>query len=239
MQAIAAHSDKTAADFERMAFLERDPALQSAAFRAARRHTRFVRFLKYALPLSGTLLLFGFLFLAGTFSFKVGDIAIGALKFSGSSLTMEQPKLEGVDKRGNAYSIRAYRAVQDLATPHILTLQKVNANLTSKKAGKIIIVAPEGVYDTKTEKLTIDKGLTVETAEGYVMRLKNALIDVQKGDLNSPDPVKIDGPSGSLRAKTFTVKEQGKRIFFRGGVKMVVIRPPETRRSATPKPAGQ
>src|SRR5262249_36377871 len=110
------------------------------AFRAASRHSRYVRFLRVALPASVAVAAIA-IALATWFSparllakLPTGG-SLGSVGISGSRVTMALPRLEGYTRDARPYQLTAKSAAQDLLKPDNVELSEIRTKMeTADKA---------------------------------------------------------------------------------------------------------
>jgi len=216
---------------------------RDGAFRAARRHSRLVRFLRRALPaltLTTCAIVFLWVWLDPLrFAHGLGfDLA--RLVLSGNKLTMEAPKLSGFTRDGRAYSISARAAAQDLTKPHIVELSDVEARLLQPDRSTTELTAKSGTYDSKEERVYLTGGIKLSSTAGYKGVLKEAMVEVRKGRVVSEQPVDFafnDGNNdGTIRGDRLEIQDNGARIRLEGGVVMTFRMPPEETPAASAAP---
>jgi len=207
------------------------------AFRAARRHSRLVRFLRVAIPVVAVvaaLAVIGVTYLNPANMFGKLPVDIGSVVVSGTKITMEQPHLTGFTRDARPYDLTADAAAQDITNPNVVELKGIRAKMEMQDESAVNITAASGVYDTKTEKLKLERDILLTTSNGYQARLQEALVDVHSGNVVSDQPVEIDLVQGTLSAKHLEVSNSGAVIRFSNGVHMLLQ--PE---DSAPAPADQ
>jgi lipopolysaccharide export system protein LptC len=192
-------------------------------FRSARRHSRLVRALRIGLPAS--------IALAGVATFvlftwfdpwqELDRPGMSMPVVSGSTITMRQPRIGGYTKDARPYTVTARSAAQDRSNPDVLQLQEIRAVVATLGQGDIEMVAANGVYDGKTEKLTLKNNIVLKSS-GYVARLKEALVGVRTGHVVSEQPVEVDMLQGTIRSNRLEVIDSGAVIIFDHGVTLVL-----------------
>ncbi|MDI1343936.1 MAG: LPS export ABC transporter periplasmic protein LptC [Pseudolabrys sp.] len=196
------------------------------AFRAARRHSRLVRFLRIALPLAVVFITIGMSLLTwfnplrmlATLPVNVDDLVV-----SGSKITMEQPRVNGFTKDQRAYEFTAKAAAQDLTKPDIVELKSINAKVEMQDKSTMTMIADTGVYDTKKEMLQLVGNILLTSTNGNTGKLTEATVDVRKGNVVSDRPVELEMLQGILNANRLEVVDSGTLIRFHGGVSMVLM----------------
>jgi lipopolysaccharide export system protein LptC len=194
-------------------------------FRAAARHSRLVRFLRFAIP-AGIVAIVTILLVATFFNpfrlIAAFPIDPGKISLSGTKIVMELPRLSGFTTDSRPYEVTARAAAQDLTKPDILELKDVNARAELKDGQHVTLTSPNGIYDTKGELLRLKDQITVNSTSGYVAHLSEATVNTASGNIVSEKPVELQLPNGLLNANRLEVMENGALILFSGGVEMTV-----------------
>ncbi|MCB1507652.1 MAG: LPS export ABC transporter periplasmic protein LptC [Hyphomicrobiaceae bacterium] len=193
----------------------------AAAFEAAFRHSRRVRWLKRVLPAVSGL---AFLWMAaGTlFSGSGPAIDLGEIVFSEEGLTMMAPRLSGEDDENRPYEVTAARATQSLDNPDVVSLEEIDARVALGAEGWARVGAARGRFDSQNRQLQLFDDILVRSSTGYEVRLEAADVDMQAGTLLSERPVRIDGPAAQLTADTVEMTGNGEVVTFRGRVRMTL-----------------
>ena len=196
------------------------------AFRAARRHSRLVRFLRVALP-AATVLGLGGMFLITYFNplrlLTKLPVNINDMVVSGTKITMEKPRLSGFTKDQRAYEFTAAAAAQDLTRPNIVELRNIHAKVDMQDKSTMSMTAATGVYDTKAETLKLKDKILLTSTNGNKGRLSEAVIDVRKGNVVSDKPVELEMLQGVLNANKLEIVDSGALVRFHGGVTMTLM----------------
>lgn len=194
---------------------------RARAFDEAMRHSRRVRFLRKAIPITivGTLTLMLVARVYNPFRSSIPDVQVSSVGVSGSKLTMEMPKLSGFKKDNKAYEMTASAASQDIKSPSIVELTEPTARIEMQKGSWVRLTAAKGLYDTVTEKLHVNEKVTVRSDSGLDMRLREAKVDFKTGNMATDQPVEVDMPDGWVRSERMNVTENGKIIIFEGRVR--------------------
>jgi len=149
-------------------------------------------------------------------------IDIGRLVVSGTKITMEAPRLAGYTRDQRAYELSARAAAQDITKPDLVELREIRAKLDMQDKSKMEMTAATGVYDAKSEKLTLGQNIFLSSSTGYEGRLSEAHIDIRKGNIVSEKPVEVKMLQGTLNAKRLEVIDAGDLVRFDGGVVMIM-----------------
>ena len=196
-----------------------------AAFRGAARHSRHVRILRIAIPVAVVLCLsvivIATFFNPLRFLYKLPK-DMGTLVISGTKITMQQPRLAGFTRDARGYEVTASAAAQDLTKPNMVELKDIRARLDMQDKSEMQLSAATGLYDTKSEILTLGQNIILSSSTGYEGRLSEALVDIRKGYIVSEKPVEVKMLKGMLSANRLEVIDAGDLLRFGGGVGGIV-----------------
>jgi lipopolysaccharide export system protein LptC len=195
-------------------------------FRAAARHSRFVRWMRRAVP-AGIALVAAVIVIATFFNpFRlIGafPIDIGKVSLSGTKITMEAPRLAGFTNDARPYELTARAAAQDMTKPEILELKGIDAKVELKDGQRVKIKAINGLYNTKSEVLKLRDEIVLTTTSGYEGRLSEATVETGTGRIVSDSPVEMKLLNGGrLNANHLEVVDNGASVQFSGGVELLL-----------------
>ncbi len=186
-------------------------------FEKAARHTKRVRRLRWLLPIAT--LVIGAVFIGVSYLRSLlGRIDIGALQLEGNALVLQQPKIQGVDKKKRAYEITAKTARQSIARPKQVELSSIEANMKLDDKGSARITSDKGLFDGDTEIISLDGNIHITSSNGYDMRLEQMRIDTKAGTMVSDNPVVARQGANMLSADSLHVTDGGEIILFSGHV---------------------
>ncbi len=190
-------------------------------FRAAARHSRLVRLLRLGIPVvvvAVTLALLALTLFNPLAAISNLPVEIGNVVISGTKITMESPRVSGFTKDNRAYSLNARAASQDITRPDRLELKDMQGRIVMEDKSVVNLTAINGLYDTKTEMLTLTDNILIKSSNGYEGRLSEAVIDIKAGHIISQKPVELKMLEGDLVANRFEASKSGDVIVFDGGV---------------------
>ena len=136
---------------------------------------------------------------------------LGKLVIHGTKITMEQPRLTGFTLDSRAYEFSAEAAAQDITKPNLVELDKLHAKMEMQDKSSVEMSAASGVYDVKSEMLTLNDDIHLVSSTGYEGRLSEAVIDVRKGNVISDQPVWVKMLNGFLNAEAARYRRQWQR----------------------------
>ena len=213
-------------------------------FRAAARHSRFVRFLRRAIP-AGILAIAAILIVSAFFQpfrfIAAFPIDPGKVSLSGTKIVMELPRLTGFTHDARPYELTARAAAQDVMHPDLLELKDISAHVKLQSGEGVELKSVTGLYDTKAEILKLSDRIVMTSSSGYEGRLSEATVNVGSGHVVSESPVEVKLLNGWLNAKRLEILNNGALIVFDGGVEMTlnVESPPSPAATASGSPQAQ
>src|SRR6202041_976168 len=121
------------------------------AYRAAQRHSRYVRALRVIVLAGIAVVLLGVM--AANYMPAVGPIRLpgelGKLVIKGTKITMQAPRLSGYTSDSRPYEFTANAAAQDIMKPDLVELEQIHAKMGMADKSTVEMTAPSGIYDMK------------------------------------------------------------------------------------------
>jgi lipopolysaccharide export system protein LptC len=196
---------------------------ETRAFQLAARHSRRVRLLRKAIPVTIVLILGTTALVAWLDPLKVLvrlPIDSGKLVISGTKITMEAPKLSGYTRDRRWYEMNAKSAAQDIIKPDMVELSEVRAKIETEDKSTIFLSAKDGSFNRKAGVLTLNRNIVLKSSGGYEMHLEEAVVDTGNGEVVSNKPVAVFAQDTTLNADRLEVSKSGEIIRFIGSVVM-------------------
>jgi len=185
------------------------------------RHSRHVRILRIAVPLSVVVVVVGGIALTVLKPLRVLSgvpVDVGSLVVSGTKIMMQQPRLAGFTRDNRRYNMIAQAAAQDVTKPDMIELHGINATMEMKDGAVFETTAKDGLYNSKTELLTLSQNIVVTSSSGYKALLNEAVIDVRAGRVVSDKPVEVKTATWTINANGMEVADSGDVMRFDRGV---------------------
>jgi lipopolysaccharide export system protein LptC len=201
-------------------FQTRSDTARHIAYRRALRHSRFVRFLRIALPLVSFLALGGTLIFVYLDPFKPLpiNIDIGSLNLDGSKITMDHANLRGFKDGDLPFTILATKAIQDVSTPYIVNLEGLTSDIVMPDRSAAKIKADTGVYDSQKDVLNVKGHVDIRTPR-YTVLMQSGTMDFKTNRVISRDAVTVEMAGGTIDAGAMNVFDNGDRVQFNGKVR--------------------
>lgn len=199
-----------------------DAAL-AAKFASAARHSRLVRILRVAVPVTVVLAMASIVAVStflNPFTMIPVKVDSGNLVVTGTKITMESPHLSGFTPDQRPYELWAKTATQDITDPDHVDLNDLRAKVLMEDRSTLLLDARTGRFDNKQQQLDLHKDIFLRTSTGYEARLNSAFVDMAKGTVSSDDHVDVKLTNGTLTADRLRITEGGDVIRFEGNVVM-------------------
>lgn len=199
-----------------------DAAL-AAKFASAARHSRLVRILRIAVPVTVVLAMASIVAVStflNPFTMIPVKVDSGNLVVTGTKITMESPHLSGFTPDQRPYELWAKTATQDITDPDHVDLNDLKAKVLMEDRSTLLLDARTGRFDNKQQQLDLHKDIFLRTSTGYEARLNSAFVDMNKGTVSSDDHVDVKLTNGTLTADRLRITEGGDVIRFEGNVVM-------------------
>jgi lipopolysaccharide export system protein LptC len=191
------------------------------AVRKAGRHSIMVRVVRIALPIAVvagvSVLVLSTYFSPMQMLDKLPSVS-GKLAVQGSKITMELPRIAGFTRDSRAYELNAETAVQDILAPDLVELQNLRAKMELQDKDVVVMTANSGTYNTKADKIILRDQIVITSEQGYKALLREAAVEMKKGNIVSDQPVEITLPNGTLKANRLEIFDSGDLIRFDRGV---------------------
>ena len=191
------------------------------AVRKAGRHSIVVRIARIGVP-AGVIVGLTALVLLTYFKpmqmFEKMPSVSGKLAVQGSKITMELPRIAGFTRDSRSYELNAETAVQDITKPDLVELQNLHAKIEMQNQDVVLITANSGTYNTKADKIVLRDQVIVTSQQGYKILMREAAVEMKKGNVVSELPVELNLPNGLLKANRMEVVDSGDVIRFERGV---------------------
>jgi len=198
---------------------------RARAFRRAKRHSRQVRFLRFAIP--------GGIVAALTMAFLLTQldplrmltklpVDFGGVVISGTKITMQAPRIAGFTRDSRGYELTARAAAQDVTKPDTIELQGISGSSEMGDHTVFNVTADSGIYDSKSEMLTLRSNVIMKSSGGLAAFLSEAVVNVRSSGIVSDKPVEVKFSQGTVNASRMEVTDSGDLIRFEGEVTMVL-----------------
>lgn len=198
-----------------------DRASVADAIGRARRHSGRVRLLKLGLPLLAVLIVIAFLGRSWIASPSILGFELDSATIEDGRLVMLNPVIDGFTGEGEAYSMTARRALQQIGgDSQRVDLEGISARLPLDDGRMADFTAESGVLDRELNILTIDSEILVETDDGMSARLTSAVIDLDNGSIEADQAVDIKLGGTDITADSMSIRERGAVMIFDRRVRM-------------------
>jgi len=215
-----------------------DPAPRASRY--DNRYSRFVAWVKLALPLAALGLLSTLFLVPG----DPGRNALESLPADELRTLMQrrllrEPTYSSVTEDGGALTVTAETATPRASDPDLFDVTGLAIALDRADGGRATLAARGGVVDRREQEGTFTGDVRLVTSEGWFLRTERLETALDGSRAVSPLPVHIDGPNltieaGRMRATTPEGGPPAGHVLFNEGVRLVYT-PPEAPPSPGPE----
>jgi lipopolysaccharide export system protein LptC len=178
----------------------------------------FVRVAKYALPLAALVIVCVLITRLTTGNSQVQNLASepAAEKTTPGQIELVQPKYEGVDEKGQPYTVTADKATRLDKEPDNILFTNPVADITLTDKTWLAAKATSGTFNHTTDVLDLKDNVTIFHDSGYELDAQDLRIYLKLKTARTTLPVHAQGPIGTITAQNMSVLNQGNLIIFGG-----------------------
>lgn len=130
-------------------------------------------------------------------------------------LEIINPKIFGVDKKNQPFSISCLSAKETEPKSRIVRLESPKADILFNDDSFITVSANSGLFYQKTNTLVLEGQTDLYHDNGYQAQASEVNIDLKNGIMSSKKGIEANGPAGKIIAGGFEFyKMEDKYIFF-------------------------
>lgn len=134
-------------------------------------------------------------------------------------IRMVGARFQGRVEDGRSFLIGARQAARDERQPHRVSLVEPIMVVGAETATPRRLMARLGVYDEQTRLLQLTGEVRIDDGLGNRVASEDITIDTRTGTAVGQKGIEGDGPVGQVSADSYSVKDKGDRIEFRGRVR--------------------
>ena len=192
-------------------------------FRAARRHTWFVRTWRTLLPVLALVAIgaYGARLFATSMLRPIG-VDVAAVRIDAKNLVMETPKYDGFAKDGARYQVRAREAITDIRQSGPVRLNAIEGDIFALGGGVTKLTAVWGTYDQKKDLLELYERIDIDGSAGLAARLTRATVLPKLNQITSDEPIWARNDTGTITAKSMTLDTKTRRATFKDSVHVLL-----------------
>lgn len=197
-------------------------ATSAAAYGVAARHSARVRILKIALPAAAAIIALLFIAVSVVRTYLPEELEVESATIENGKVIMKNPAISGRNQQGISYSMKAERALQDVRTPDVITLENINAKVPVNDEIIAEVDATTGIYDRGRNILDMIAPFTIRLNSGVEAAFRSAHLDINAGRMSTDEPVSIRSAEASIVAQTLRMTDKGRIVTFEGMVTVVI-----------------
>ncbi|AWI55709.1 membrane protein [Sinorhizobium fredii USDA 205] len=201
------------------------------AYASAARHSARVKRLKIVLPFAAGVIALVFAAISFVRAFLPEDLQLETATIENGKIVMQNPAISGRNRQDISYSMKAQRALQDIANPDIITLEKIHAEMPVNDTLIATVDATSGIYDRGANTLDMNAPFTISMNNGVNADFQSAYLDIDAGEMETKRPIAISMNGGSIIAQSLRMTDKGRIVTFEGMVR-VNVEPSAIRKNA-------
>ncbi len=186
-------------------------------------YSNAVAILKICLPLIAVAILILVFVVEREDDFDDGGLAFteADVQSLGQGLQLTNPQLSGTTAIGEQYILSAATIAPVNISPDHLMADTLSGTLSGDER-RIDFSADQAEIEVGAKRLTLTRGLSVETSDGYTLTAPRVEANLRTSTLVADGPVKATGPIGAITAGNLEIspepETQNRVIWFRDGV---------------------
>ncbi len=196
----------------------------------SRSYSRFIRAMRYILPL----LALGLLAVVVTWSeidHKIVAIPQEDLLSPSENILgqteLTNPKFDTVDEFNQPISVTADQALQNQSNPDIIHLKKPIANFKTEGGNAIYVESLNGTLEQKEEKLFLQDKIKITHDDGYVLEGNELRLNMKTKQAFSDKDVKITSDRAVINAQGLDGNMETGIIIFKGPATLILNGTPQ------------
>lgn len=192
--------------------------------KAGKAYTRFVRVMRYILPLVAIALTV-VIILWEDMGAQVsrGEQARLMPEVEEARGELLKPQFDSTDTQGRPYTVSADRAVLDQANPTAMNLESPHAVIHMDDDASIEGQAQSGVYEQEAGRLFLQGAVELKHSVGYRLQSDELRIDLKAGQAFSDLPVTVEGDMGRIDASGLEADNGRGLLVFKGPAKLILV----------------
>ncbi len=211
--------------------MARDPDHAPRASRSDNHYSRFVAWVKLALPLAALGLLSTLFLVPGDPGrHALQGVPADELRTLMQRRLLREPTFSSVTEDGGALTVTAETATPLATDSDLFEVTGLAVALDRADGGRATLAARGGIVDRREQEGTFSGDVRLVTSEGWLLRTERLETALDGSRAVSPLPVRIEGPdltleAGRMRAVTPEGGPPAGHVLFNGGVRLVYVPP--------------
>jgi lipopolysaccharide export system protein LptC len=136
--------------------------------------------------------------------------------------SLDRPRLSGLDRADQPYSLAAERATQRGRDDTVIDLTAPRIELAARNGRRIEVWSDTGRFDRTESHMDFAGNVTARDDRGNTVVAERLRVDPRAGSMISDRPIRGDGPDGEVDAEGIEVRGHGERVIFTGRVRLLL-----------------
>ncbi|MBB4312262.1 LPS export ABC transporter periplasmic protein LptC [Roseospira marina] len=152
--------------------------------------------------------------------FTLGFAALDPREVNPSTLV--NPRFHGVDAQDQPYTLVAEAAEEVPEDPDRVNLDKPQGDITLGGGRWLSLRGNAGLYSKADRTLNLDGDVMLYRDDGFEFHTDEARIDLETNSAHGTDPVRGQGPDGTINSDGFVMVDGGRVVTFTGRAHLVL-----------------
>jgi len=126
--------------------------------------------------------------------------------------------IRGTDSKGRPYSLKARNFLRSDTNKRIIHLTDVIGEIVKTDGHKVTVFADAADYDRDKEQAVLRNNVRIREEGRYTLFTSKAVVDVNKKELSSAEPVTVELSGGHIEARGVLAGENMDHVHFPGPV---------------------
>ena len=138
------------------------------------------------------------------------------------NLSMLNARFTGVDRQNQPFNVTADMATQKQADDDMIELQMPKADITLDNGDWLSLEARLGHYERSTEILDLEGAVQLFRDDGLELHTESARVELNGNNAEGFEPIKGQGPFGTLSGEGFRVENGGANVTVTGRSRLLI-----------------
>lgn len=136
--------------------------------------------------------------------------------------TLVNPRFHGLDDKEQPYTLIAVSAEEKAGNPDRVDLSRPQGDIMLQHGRWIALQGSTGVYSKLERTLDLAGDVSLYRDDGFEFRTEQAHVDLLTSTAHGDQPVRGQGPDGTIRAQGFELVDGGAVVHFTGRSRLLL-----------------
>ncbi|MDC7676480.1 LPS export ABC transporter periplasmic protein LptC [Asticcacaulis machinosus] len=143
--------------------------------------------------------------------------SLNVYQSSQDDIRMTNPRFFGQTTGGDRYIISGLEALRRGNNAAIISVNAPNMELKSDNSKPTLLKGLKGVYNEPDKTFTVEGDVVLNGGPNdFSFKTAEAIVDLNTSTVSGNKPIEGFGPTGHIKAQSYTIYDNGQRIVFHG-----------------------